>query len=105
MLFVQFCLILGKRLISWTFIEVLSEKIKLLDIPSLTKLDFLTDRKQRVKLGDRGLSNWSVVRARVPQRSKLGPWLYLLMINDLGTSTNETWKFVDDTTLSCRANS
>lgn len=35
----------------------------------------------------------------VPQDTKLGPWLFVLMINDLRPSDAQTWKYVDDTTL------
>ncbi len=73
------------------------------DLSTQTKnwiLNFLIDRKQCVTLRNSGMSEWSDIRAGVPQGTKLGPWLYALMINDLSSSTNEVWKFVDDTSLS-----
>ena len=35
----------------------------------------------------------------LPQGTQLGPWLFVLMINDLDTNAQE-WKYVDDTTVS-----
>ena len=36
---------------------------------------------------------------RLPHATKLGPWLFILMINDLHPSGSDVWKYVDDTTL------
>ena len=35
----------------------------------------------------------------MPQGTKLGPWLFILMIDDINTSNTELWKYVDDTTI------
>ena len=58
------------------------------------------DRFQRVKLSNNCYSQWARVSAGVPQGTKLGSWLFLLMINDLKVSDLPSWKFVDDTTSS-----
>ena len=50
------------------------------------------------KLPGGALSNWSLVPAGVPQGTKLGPWLYILMINDLDADDARLWKYVDDIT-------
>ena len=59
----------------------------------------LNDRHQRVVLNGQ-CSNWSKIKAGVPQGSILGPLLFLVYINDLteGLTTNAKL-FVDDTSL------
>ena len=48
-----------------------------------------------------GLSDWDKVPSGVPQGTKLGRWLFLLMIDDLSlSSVFGMWKYVDDTTVS-----
>ena len=66
-------------------------------------VDFLTDRTQRIKLADGCLSDWGSVPSGVPQGTKLVPWLFLVLINDLNLSDTlnaQLWKYVDDTTTS-----
>ena len=59
-------------------------------------LNFLKCRKQRVKLGNNCTSEWKSVPADVPQGTKLGPWLFLLMVDDIQVTNNDLWKYVDD---------
>ena len=60
---------------------------------------FLNDRHQTVVLNGQ-CSNWSKIKAGVPQGSILGPLLFLVYINDLpeGLTTNAKL-FADDTSL------
>ena len=55
---------------------LLARKLLALDMPvgvSFWIIDFLTDRTQRVKLGEDCLFEWRKVPAAVPQGTKLGP--------------------------------
>ena len=81
---------------------ILAKKLENLDLPSgivYWVIDFLKNRKQRVKLIQDCFSEWGVVPAGVPQGTKLGPWLFLVMINDINADKLDPRKFVDDTTM------
>jgi retron-type reverse transcriptase len=48
-------------------------------------------------------SNFLQVPAGIPQGTKIGPWLFLAIINDLciaKSPTSNLWKFADDTSVS-----
>jgi len=61
--------------------------------------DWLIDRKQRVVLNN-GYSKWANVSSGVPQGSVLGPLLFILYVNDLGTDLkSRVSMFADDTKL------
>ena len=45
--------------------------------------DFLLARRQRVKLAQDCFSEWRYIPGGVPRGTKLGPWLFLIVINDI----------------------
>ena len=79
---------------------LLAQKIYMQAIPreiACWVSDFVMNRQQRVKLSRDCFCEWGDVPAGVPQGTKLGPWLFLLMINNLKVSDVSSWKYVDDT--------
>ena len=53
-----------------------------------------------MKLEQECKSKWGYNPAGVPQKTKVGPCLFLSMTDDVDTSnTSEMWKYVDDTTI------
>ena len=64
-------------------------------------INFLSNRRQWVKF-DGATSDWLPVNAGVPQGTKLGPILFLVMVNNLRITSPDTrmWKYVDDVSTS-----
>ena len=61
--------------------------------------DFLSDRQQRVMVGD-SKSEWLPVTSGIPQGSVLGPVLFVIFINDMPDVVNANIKlFADDTKI------
>ena len=58
---------------------------------------FLTERTQLVKLCNTQ-SDWNYIHGGVPQGTKLGPELFVLVINDLQTKC-DSYKYIDDTCI------
>ena len=54
---------------------------------------------QRVKIGQDFYEEWASAPAGVTQGTKTGPWLFIVMMNDLNIPDTEMWKYVDDTTI------
>ena len=58
---------------------------------------FLLNRQQRVKIGT-FFSDWTTLKGGMPQGTWFGPYVFLVLIDDLNTIM-ATFKFVDDVTL------
>ena len=81
---------------------ILAGRLVVLDIPHgilCWIIDFLKYRKQRVKLDQDCKYGWGNIPSGVPQGAKLGPWLFISMIDHINTNDTETWWYVDDTTI------
>ena len=60
--------------------------------------DYLTNRRQRVRLGDH-LSNWKEISAGVPQGSVLGPLIFNMFMKDLVYVVSTLSAYADDTQI------
>ncbi len=81
--------------------NILMRKLQLLNVPPILLnwcSRFLQGRPQRVKLKS-CKSDWKEIKAGVPQGTKLGPLLFLIVVNDL-SSELPLYKYVDDCAVS-----
>ena len=60
--------------------------------------DFLTGRTHNTKLKTH-ISTVTTISSGVPQGTKLGPILFLILVNDAAIESHRRWKYVDDLTL------
>ena len=58
--------------------------------------DFLRDRYQRVKLNSDCFSDFKPVPAGIPQGTRIGPWLFSVMINDVSNTLSSIRKFAEE---------
>jgi hypothetical protein len=80
--------------------NILMTKLGSLGVPPLILkwiCSFLCERKQQVRTSNY-TSKWKCINGGVPQGTKLGPVLFILMIHDLRPAL-DTIKYVDDTTI------
>ena len=83
--------------------QIRLQKIFSLNIPEALRAGWPTSwqtEKQRAKLSHDRFSEWGDVLSGVSLGNKLGPWLFVLMINDLKSQDVTSWEFVDNTTMS-----
>ena len=81
---------------------ILISKFEGLGVPKLLTnwlAGFLSDRRQRVKLGQE-VSDWLTLKGGMPQGSWLGPLCFIVFISDLQLDETPLHKYMDDTTVS-----
>ena len=78
---------------------VVDELQKLQVSPAITRWikSFLSCREQSVRIGS-STSRWKRANGGLPQGTKLGPFLFAVLVNSLLKDWNARIKFVDDTT-------
>ena len=80
--------------------NILLQKLASFGLPNILMkwiASFLTERTQQVKLCNTQ-SDWNYIHGGVPQGTKLGSVLFVLMINDLQKKC-DSYKYVDDTCI------
>ena len=74
--------------------------------PLQLQKSYLSNRMQYISANDNYCSSMIPITCSVPQRSILGPFLFLVYINDLPTCTDsKTALYADDTVLICHEKS
>ena len=86
--------------------NILIQKLQHYGVPDLLLRwlgSFLSNRQQRVRIGQE-VSEWLQMNGSVPQGSWLGPFLFVVMINDLDIPHNSNnthiHKYMDDSSVS-----
>lgn len=89
---------------AWHLIKLIENLLLLGVDPGMCRwiLDFLTERRQTVKVGS-VISKMITVSSGSPQGSVLSPLLFTLLMHDCSASfnTNHNIKFAKDTTVVC----
>ena len=99
--FVRSCLVDFSKAFDRIDRNILIGKLRDMNVPPILLnwcADFLKSRFQRTKIGH-AKSSWNVMHAGVPQYTRLGPLLFLVMVNDL-SPVLPMYKFIDDCTSS-----
>ena len=60
----------------------------------------MMDYRLSIKLAQHCFAEWRSIPAGVPQGTKIGRWLFLIMMNELNAGEADMRKYVDDTTIS-----
>ena len=99
--FVRSCLVDFSKAFDRIDRNILIGKLRDMNVPPILLkwcAEFLKSRFQRTEIGH-AKSSWKVIHAGVPQGTRLGPLLFLVMVNDL-SPVLPMYKFIDDCTSS-----
>ena len=93
----------GHRIYKILLLFIMKQINKLLDMNVRRVISpwigsFLSGRKQRVRVSGT-TSDWYDVTCGVPQGTKVGPVVFVAMVNTVAELQPNRWKFVDDITV------